>query len=393
MSKPRRRQIATREIVRVVRDFGPLSRADIARRLRLSPSMVTRATVNLLHQGILRESGKSKVVRTGHPSILLSFNPRVASILAVDLRLTNAYAGLTDLGGNVLAKGTIPLPADDKAKSLAELFSLLRQLLAISTNYPPLRAIVVGVPSVVEPQTGIVEWAPSLGWSNLPLGDMLKSEFRLPAHIENDVNLAAVGEHWKGNGRDINNMVFVSVGTGVGSGIIINGELYLGSTGAAGEVSYFIADVETLRDQVGHIGVLEKRTAHDGIIHRARLAANRYPTSELSARITRGPDQIDPSDVFDLALKGDPAARVVWNETVDLLAIVICNLSVVLDPQIIVLGGPGNWQWDALAKAIQSRIGSGLLRPVNLCTSALGRDAVIMGGAATALRLAGVLPV
>jgi predicted NBD/HSP70 family sugar kinase len=101
---------------------------------------------------------------------------------------------------------------------------------------------------------------------------------------------------------------------------------------------------------------------------------------------------LDPSAVFALALQGDPAARIVWNETADLLAIVIGNLSVVLDPQVIVLGGPSAWYWDELVQAIHSRIGSGLLRPVNLCTSALGRDAVILGAAGTALFLPGVLP-
>ena len=99
-------------------------------------------------------------------------------------------------------------------------------------------------------------------WLEQPrVSRILVDQFRVPVLLENDINLAAVGEHWKGSGRGLANMVLVSVGTGVGSGIILNGELYRGSTGAGGEVSYFIVDVDTLRDQVGHIGALKTRRA------------------------------------------------------------------------------------------------------------------------------------
>jgi glucokinase len=392
MQKQTNRTNIARAIVRVVRDDGPLSRADIARKLQASPAMITRVTGDLLRSNILREQGRSESFRTGAPAILLSFNLDVASILAVDLRLTEAYVALTDLDGNIFAKMSSQLTVDNRSQSVNEFIALLRRVLDSDTGHPPLRAIVLGVPSVIDPQTAAIEWAPSLGWSNLPMREILYEQFQVPVQLENDINLAAVGEHWKGRGRGLNNMVFVSVGTGVGSGIIVNGELYKGSTGAGGEVSYFIVDVDTLRDQVGHIGALETRAAREGIIHRARLAASRYPSSELSRLVGRSTMGLDPSAVFALALQGDPVARIVWNETVDLLAIVIGNLSVVLDPQVIVLGGPSDWYWDDLVQAINSRIGSGLLRPLNLCASSLGRDAVILGAAGTALSLPGVLP-
>src|SRR5581483_653644 len=295
MQKPSNRSAISRSIVRLVRDSGPLSRAEIARRLTSSPAMVTRVTGDLIRNKLLRELGKSAEARTGAPATLLAFNADIAAILAIDLRLTEANVALTNLDGTILGKRRAALPVGHSAQTVDALIALLRQVVQACAGAPPLRAIVLGVPSVIHPQTSTIEWAPSLGWSNLQLREILQAEFQVPVLLENDVNLAAVGEHWKGRGRGLQNMVFVSVGTGVGSGIIVNGELYRGSTGAGGEVSYFIVDVDTLRDQVGHIGALETRAARDGIMHRARLAAARYPSSELSRLLGNAGAALEPS--------------------------------------------------------------------------------------------------
>ena len=247
--------------------------------------------------------------------------------------------------------------------------------------------IVVGAPSIVDSASGIIEWAPSLGWENVALQAILENEFKLPALVENDVNLAALGEWWRGAGRSAaENLVFVSLGTGIGAGIIINGELYRGATNACGEVAYFITDVGILRDEAGRIGSLENRVGHDGLIRMSQLVAQRYPTSGLADLMRLEAERADPRSIIDLALADDRAARVVFNEMTDILTIVIANLAVALDPEVIVLGGARDWDWPALVEAIQLRIGAKLLRPVNLCPSALKNDALILGGVYSALQ-------
>ncbi|MCX6026821.1 MAG: ROK family protein [Chloroflexi bacterium] len=272
------------------------------------------------------------------------------------------------------------------------LLDLLHDLLQDGRESPPLHAIVVGAPSIVDSSTGEVDWAPSLGWRNLPLGTVIREEFRTPVLVENDVNLAALGEFWKGIAYGTRNMVFVSVGTGIGAGIVINGKLYHGASHAAGEVSYFVSDINTLLDNAGQIGTLEMRVGREGIIRLSHLLAQRYPASRLADLIHQVGSELRAQDVFSLALEGDPAAQVVFREAVDLLSIVICNLSVVLDPEVIVLGGPSDWKWSALVDAIRARIGSALLRPVNLRPTALGRDAVVLGAVYLALEANEVLP-
>ncbi|MCJ7569444.1 MAG: ROK family protein [Anaerolineales bacterium] len=379
------------QVAIVVRDQGKTSRAQIARTLNESPSTIGRIVEGLVEKGILLEIGSEPVTSAGRPATILQFNLLLGSVLTIDLRLTKAYVARTDMAGNVLARISRPLTIGDSTAATTELLSLLHEMLDQDGNLPPPCAIIVGAPSVVDPDTGIIEWAPSLGWRNLHLGHIINMEFHLPVHVENDVNLAALGEFWKGAGRGSQNMVFVSVGTGIGSGIILNGNLYRGASNAAGEVAYLVTDIHSLKDSAGHLGTLEMRAGREGIIRLAYLIALRYPASALSDLIKRRGSELRAQDVFTLAFEGDPAAQVVFSETVDLLSIVIGNLSVVLDPEVMVLGGPTEWKWAHLVDAIRDRVGSSLLRTCDLYPSNLGRDAVALGGAYLAPNIEGVL--
>lgn len=381
------------QIASTIRDFAPLSRAEIARRLAVSPATVSRAVDRLISCGIVFEEGRNPEKQAGRPSTILRMNPNMVSVIAVDLRLTEAYVALADLNGKILHSGTDKLVVGNTKQSVQQLLSLIQSVSQSCPSAPPVRAVVVGAPSIVDSNTGFVEWAPSLDWTGVPLGQIISEELNIAVQVENDVNLAALGEYWKGAAQHVTrNMVFVSIGTGIGAGIIINGELYHGATSAAGEVGYFITDLETLRDQTGKMGHLESRVGRDGTLRRASLVAQRYPASRLAELINEMGSEIRVRDVFALASDGDPAALVIFNETVDLLTVVITNLAVVLDPEIVVLGGPSEWKWEMLAKAIKKRVGSSLLRPINLQPSQLGRNALVLGAAYFAIRLDGVIP-
>jgi predicted NBD/HSP70 family sugar kinase len=342
----------------------------------------------MIEIGVLQETGQRSDRSTGRPAILLDFNSSISSVLSVDLRLTKAYAVITDLNGKPLAKKTHLLTVGDTRHSLDELFDFIEGLINAATGIPPIKSIVIGAPSIVNVETGVIEWAPSLGWNNLPLRDMLEHEFNVRVHVENDVNLAALGEYWKGTGQTVKkNMVFVSVGTGIGAGIILDGKLYRGTSFAAGEVAYFITDVAVLRDNAWQVGNLESRVGQEGLIRMAQLVAQRYPASKLTEYFSSPPDTIDTRAILRLAEEGDQAATVVFNELVDILTIVIVNIAIVLDPEMIILGGPSDWDWAGLTGAIRARIGSALLRPIDLRPTQLGNDSVITGGAFNALNL------
>lgn len=358
----------------------------------MSPATVGRIVDSLIKIGILKEVGHRLRNGSGRPSILLELNPAISSVLTIDLRLTEAYAAITDLAGNIILRSTYTLTVSDMQKSLSELTSLIEEMLHTSTGLPPVEVIVIGAPSIVNVESGIIEWAPSLGWHDLPIKRVLEDAFSIPVYVENDVNLAMVGEYWKGAGKlNKHNLVFVSIGTGIGAGIILNGELYRGSTHAAGEVAYFITDVNVLRNNAGQMGKLEYRVGSDGIVNMAHLVALRSPSSPLAELLRKKSFEVKPQDILDLALRGDPGARVIYDELVDALTIVIGNIAVVLDPEIIILGSPGSLDSSTLIPAIHDRIGDALLRPVNLVPSELGGDALIIGGAYSALPMLKIL--
>ncbi len=376
------------EISRAVRDQGLCSRAAIAQYLNRSPATVGRAVDQLIAARLLIETGERSRSGVGRPSQLLKFNARIGSVLTVDLRSTEVYAAITDMAGDILLTTIRDITAREAARSIEEIKDTIHSLLRDANEFPPIVGIVIGAPSLVNTEEGIIEWAYSLGWRDIPLRQILEAEFQLPVVIENDVNLAALGEFWKGAGKhNIRNLLFVSVGTGVGAGIVINGELYSGATHAAGEVAYFITDVNILRENAIKIGNLESRVGRDGLIQRARLVAQRYPLSRLADLFSREGAAIRTQDILALAEDGEAAASVVYKDVVDILTIVICNSAVLLDPDMIVLGGPSDWNWVSLIKTIKECVGSNLLRPINLVPSELGNNALVLGGSYIALNL------
>lgn len=372
-------------LLSAVRDQGPISRVEIARRLHMSPATVGRMVETLLQIEIIKEQGQRHQNGHGRPSILLEFNPSYRSVLTVDLRLTEAYAVISDLAGNILSRETCTLAINDTEESLSELITLIQKMLHAHTGLPPVEAIMIGAPSIVDVETGTIEWAFSLGWRDLPIRRILEEAIPIPVYVENDVNLAMLGEYWKGAGKSYkNNLVFVSVGTGIGAGIILNGELYRGSTHAAGEVAYFVTDVDVLRNNRDQVAQLEGQVGSEGLIKMAHLVALRSPSSPLAELLRKKASDVKPQDILDLALRGDPGAKVIYNELVDVLTIVINNIAVVLDPEVIILGSP-SMDVSTLIPSIHDRLGDTLLRPVNLVSSECGGDALIMGGAFSAL--------
>ncbi len=204
------------EIARAVRDQESLSRAAVARYLVRSPATIHRAINKLISGNVIYDTGERKNDRVGRPSKLLEFNSRLSSVLSVDLRSTEVYAAITDLAGNILATSIKRLALSDTQSSIQELIEIIHDLLRAAANLPPVTVLVIGAPSIVNAEEGMIEWAPSLDWKNIPLKKILEEEFHITTLIENEANLAALGEFWKGASRKVkNNIIFISVGTGL----------------------------------------------------------------------------------------------------------------------------------------------------------------------------------
>ena len=374
-------------ILELLREKGPLSRTQIAQILQLSPATITRIVNDLLEENLILEVGKGESTDVGgRRPALLEFNYKANAIIGIDLGGTNIIGALADLGGNILQKVSMPSMTKGQKDGLEQLAKVIEELLSNPClDDQQLRGIGIGAPSITLHCEGLVVWAPSLGWRNLPLKQIMKDRFGVPVFVENDVNLAALGESRYGTGKGVDNLVCIYIGTGIGAGIIINGELYRGSSEAAGEVGYLVPGTNYLGRCYDQFGCLESLAAGPGIARRAREAIERGGNSMLTDLVGGHLEALTAECIFEAARRGDRLAQSIVDETVDYLSIVIANVSAVLNPEMIIIGGGVARSADMLLEPIRQRVAGVVPVMPRIVASELGDSTAVMGAIAIVL--------
>jgi predicted NBD/HSP70 family sugar kinase len=303
-------------------------------------------------------------------------------VVGVDIGGTKLRIGLADAKGELLAR------LQTSSREIVSPEALIRQvrsgvndlLRQASVAQSSLRAIAVGVPGVTEPKAGMVLLTSFFGgWKNVPLRSALESALDLPAAIENDVKLAAIGERWLGAARGLSDFVFFAIGTGIAAGIFVNGQLLRGVDSAAGEVGYML--VPGTSEQIagpGVPGALECAIGGEGL----RLEWQRI-CKDNHERLADGDHTA--TEVFELGGAGNPLAKKFLERAAQMLAYAVYNMAVVLNPSLFVLGG-GVGMNPVFLEATQRILErySEPLRP-KLAPSALGEDAQLLGSVRLAL--------
>jgi glucokinase-like ROK family protein len=366
------RAINRSAILETIRRDGPMSQSAIAERLDVSLPTVMRIVDRLKDEGFVRPLN-DKEWSGGRRRSLLEFNAESYLVLGIDLGGTKMYGALSDLGGTVLDEVNIGKHGTSGEDSYDRLVTLIDTLLASPKAHGrKVRGIGVGVPGITLHQQGIVKWAYTLQWKDFPLKARLSARYELPITIDNDVNLAALGELWFGAGQNAQNMILIAIGTGIGAGIIIDGALYRGSTEASGEIGSMVPGREFLGKDFREFGALESVASGTGIAARAREVLKAQ-----GARIDL--DGITAEEVFEAARQGQAWTSGVIEETVDFLAMVIANLTVTFDPEVIILGGGVSRSADMLIEPISRRINGAVPALPRLVASRLGLRAGVMG--------------
>ena len=358
-------------VLEIIRRESPIARTTIARRLDISLPTVMRIVDKLTLDGFVRAQGETEW-SGGRRRPLLEFNSHGNVVLGVDMGGTKLYGALSEISGRIIAEAEV----DRKRAAGEECYDLLTKLLDDLLDSPELRGrrvrgIGVGAPGITHHREGIVKWAYALNWKDFPLKARLNKRYRLPITVDNDVNLAALGELWFGVGQNAQNMVLITIGAGIGAGIIIDGTLYRGSSEASGEIGHMISGREFLGKSYIDFGVLESVASGTGMIKRV----------PKSAGVT------NPSieGIFEAARQGHPWARGLLDDAIDNLAIAIANLAVLLDPEIIVLGGALTPYAADLVEAIPKRVQGTIPSAPKLEISNLGLRATVMGAIVTVL--------
>lgn len=366
------RSINRSAVLEVFRQNSPIARSEIANRLKVSLPTVMRIVDDLMAEDLVRPHGSSEATR-GRPRSLLEFNGKAYAVIGVDLGGTRMFGALADLSGTIQHEIRVPLDAGNRDSSMQRLCSLIQTLLDVPR--PPgqrIRGIGIGAPGVTLCEQGIVTWAPSLGWRDLPLREILCDHFNLPVLVENDVNLAALGELGYGAGQGVRDLVCIAIGTGIGAGIIIDGSIYRGHNEASGEIGYMVPGIEFLGRRYDQYGALETLASGTGVAERARQLL-------VTQGIPIPPEGLDAEYVFAAARAGQDWAQHVVNETADYLSLAIANVSALLNPELIILGGGMARSADLLIKLILRRLDGVIPCMPRLVASPLGRRAAVMG--------------
>ena len=366
------RQINRSVILEIIRREGPISRSAIAQRLKVSLPTVMRIAEELIEEGFVRLHGSSEW-SGGRRRPLLEFNAGGFIVLGVDLGGTKMYGAISDLGGNIIDEINLGRHDTSGEESYERLIFLIDDLLASpKVQGLRVRGIGIGAPGITKHKEGIVKWAYTLNWRDFPLKARLAERYNLPIIVDNDVNLAALGELWFGAGQDVQNMILIAIGTGIGAGIIIDGALYRGSNEASGEIGNMVPDSKFLGKDYREFGALESVASGTGIAIRAHDLLKSQGHTEMLQNLMA-------EDVFNAARQGQQWAWTIVNDTIDCLAIAIANLVCSFDPELIVLGGGVSISSDLLIEPILRRIDGVIPIMPRLVVSSLGLRATVMG--------------
>ncbi|MGL5884947.1 ROK family glucokinase [Lactobacillus mellis] len=252
------------------------------------------------------------------------------------------------------------------------------------------QGIGIGTPGSVDYQTGTVDSAFNLNWDRpMALKEQIELHTNIPVQVENDANVAALGERWLGAGKNSDNVAFVTLGTGVGGGIIINGQIIHGQGGSAGEIGHMTINPQGYRCTCGKKGCLETVASATGIVHVARDYAQEYAgDSELKASLDNG-DDLTAKDVFDLAKQNDPLALKVTSAVCDQLGLALSIVAVTINPQYIIIGGGVSNAGDFLLQRVQESynryVFSSVKKTTTLTLATLGIEAGVIGAASLIL--------
>jgi glucokinase len=365
----------------LIRTAGPISRTEIASQLQVSLPTVMRNVDELIAVKLVRSANR-KQWTGGRRRDLVEFNGSEHLVIGVDLGGTKFYGALADLTGKLLFETNFEHGQSTAEESFEVLCQSIQQQVQLASQTGlDLLGIAVGVPGITHSTSGMVTHAPSLGWTNFPLKQRLGEFFQQPIVVENDVNLAVLGEFCFGTEPGEENIVLIAIGTGIGAGVVINGVVYTGAHDMAGEVGYLLPDPNGLYQTYPGFGAFEQLASGPGIANRARkLLQSEWPEQQLAA--------ITAEDVFSAARGNQPWARKVIDETIDYLAQAISAICLIVDPHIILLGGGVSMSADLLIEPVRALLSNVVPVPPRLASSRLGYRATVLGGVARIMRQA-----
>ena len=368
-------------VLNMIKTHGPISRAEVARRTGLSAATVTGITAELIADGLVLEKAPGDS-RGGRPPILLILNPHGGYVVGLKLTENETIGALTDLEATVMAKRTTRFTDPSPERAVEALAQVVAALVTQSgMRKKQLLGVGVGLAGIVDGARGVLRQSPYFGWRDVPLRDMLQARMRVPVYIDNDVNTLTLTEKWFGAGQGIDDFLTVTVGRGIGLGIVVNGQFYRGVRGGAGEFGHTVMEPDGPLCDCGKRGCLETFVGDPGLL---RMAAEAVQRGEMP-----GPVE-GMENLIALAEEGNAGAQAVFARAGDVLGRGVANLINLFNPQRIIIGGEGvragDWLFGPMRASVARHVMPGLGDDTEIRIDPWGDDAWARGAASLVLR-------
>jgi predicted NBD/HSP70 family sugar kinase len=374
-------------VLRIIRSEGPMPRSDVVRASGISKPTVNEVVETLLADGLITESldgGTDRPRRPGPRARLLQFNSRRRLVVGVDVEASRILALLSDLDGTILGSARRPTPHGGRQDEvLRAVRQTVRDVVAQSeADWSVVRAVVVGTPGIVDRESGTVRLVPQLpGWEGRPITRLLSDALAAPVLLEHDVHLAVIGEYWRGVAAGLRNAAYVQIDVGVGMGFLIDGTVYAGADGAAGEVGYLPVAAPVVRSlpATGAAGGLGPFEAAAGATAFSALAAEAIARGDETGLLPAENGEITAAAVLAAARDGDRTAAGIVDTVLGHLAGGLASIAAVLNPEIVVLGGEVGEQLGAYVPWLQQQLDAAVPAPPRVHVTSLEDQAIALG--------------
>ncbi|GAA3778461.1 ROK family protein [Streptomyces chiangmaiensis] len=356
---------------------GPITRAETARRTRLSPAAITKAVRPLMELGYLVE-GVDEGARpaVGRPASLVWVDAGRALFIGIKVTGDEIIAVLADLCCRVRIPRHVRLKGRDPEKVLPAITALVQELLTEADGFGvPVRGLGIAISGDVDRADGVVRYSPFLEWRDVPLAEIVGTATGLPVTVDNDVRALTVAEHWFGAGVGLSNFALVTVGAGIGCGLVVHGRVVSGAHGVAGEIGHLSLDPLGPLCHCGNRGCVEAIAADPAILRGMREATGKNVTAAAEA--------------LDLAHSGDPGVRQVYARAGEAIGKAIGSLVNLLGPERVIISGEGLAAYDLFAEGIRDAFAASAFGTASQCdvmTRPLPFEQWARGAAATAIQ-------
>ena len=381
------RQINLSLIMQTLRTQAPVSRAGLAEATGLNKTTVSSLVQELTERNFVREVGLESG-STGRPAMMLALDPAAGYIVSGEIGVDFISVICSDFAPEIIWRQQVSInPEMGQRAILDRALSILNLAVQAGCSYcDSLLGIALGVPGLIDRESGTLLFAPNLRWEDVPLMGLINSNFQAPVFVNNEANLAALGEHYFGAAQGYNEVLYLSAGVGLGGGMLYNGRLFSGSAGMGSEFGHITMDPDGELCSCGNCGCWETQVSQKALFRYIREGFNGR-NQVLSHMINGDLARLTVPIVVEAARQEDPVALEALELTGKYLGVGIASLINALNPELVVFGGILSLAWDFLRPAVEQEINQRALRwnreSSQVVPAKHGVDAAVMGGVAT----------